>query len=252
MFNNEFDNNRADEKNEQRVNDINNENEKAEMDYDYVEYVYSVDLDDKDKKDEDYEIKPDARKIRRDRYATKMEIYDWIQCVVSALICGILIFVFIARMVGIDGYSMYPTLTHNDRVIISNLFYEPEVGDIVVVKTDYFGDTPIIKRIIAKEGQTVDIDFEAGIVYVDGEVFEESYIAEPTHDVEDFDGPVTIPEGHVFVMGDNRNESTDSRDDRVGLVNEKRILGKVYVLIIPGSDPLRGIERDWSRFATTF
>lgn len=224
-----------------------------DLDLDFVEYEYSVDLSDIDKKaQESDKLESDVRKKRRDRYATKMEIYDWIQCIVSALVCGILVFVFFARILGIDGYSMYKTLTNNDRVIVSNLFYKPEHGDVVIIKTDYFGNTPIVKRIIATEGQTVDIDFDSGIVYVDGKALEEEYVNGSTNVHEDFSGPVTVPEGHVFVMGDNRNESTDSRDDRVGFVDTRCILGKVYFILIPGHDDVRGIETDWSRIGSIY
>ena len=228
-------------------------NGKHDIDLDFVEYKYSVDLSDIDEKTQESEqIEPDVRKKRRDRNATKMEIYDWIQCIVSALVCGILVFVFCARILGIDGYSMYKTLTNNDRVIVSNLFYKPEHGDVVIIKTDYFGNTPIVKRIIATEGQTVDIDFDSGTVYVDGEALTEEYVNGATNAQEDFSGPVTVPEGHVFVMGDNRNESTDSRDDRVGFVDTRCILGKVYLVIIPGQDSERGISADWSRIGSIY
>ncbi|NLM83097.1 MAG: signal peptidase I [Clostridiales bacterium] len=162
-----------------------------------------------------------------------MEFYDWIQCIVSAVIFGILVFVFVGRVMGVDGLSMLPTLHHEDKFIMSNLLYTPKQGDIVVIKTDAFGDTPIVKRVIATAGQTVDIDFEAGVVYVDGVPLDEPYTNAPTYAREDFIGPVTVPEGHIFVMGDNRNASTDSRSSLVGLVDTRRVLGRVLFILLP-------------------
>ena len=149
-----------------------------------------------------------------------------------------------------DGTSMLQTLQNKDKVVMSNLFYTPEYGDIVVIKTDFFGDTPIVKRIIATAGQTIDINFETGTVTVDGVVLEEDYINTPTNDREDFNGPITVPEGYVFVMGDNRDYSTDSRSSYVGLVDTRRILGKVYWVIIPGID--EDGTRDWSRIGSVY
>ena len=178
----------------------------------------------------------------------KMELYDWIQCVVSAVVCGIFIFVFIGRTIGVEGPSMFPTLHWNDRVIMSGLFYTPKFGDIVIFRasSDAFGTTPLVKRVIATEGQTVNINFETGEVFVDGELLhEEHYINEPTHSRIHFSGEVTVPPGHVFVMGDNRNHSADSRDNRIGMVDTRYILGKVLLLLIPGSDNYN--PRDWRR-----
>ena len=181
---------------------------------------------------------------------TRMELYDWLQCIVSAIICGIFIFVFVGRTIGVDGSSMMKTLHNNDRVIMSNLFYTPKQGDIVVFQTstDSFGGTPLVKRVIAVAGQTIDIDFQSGDVYIDGIVKYEPYINEPTHSRINFVGPVTVPEGFIFVMGDNRNHSSDSRDARVGLVDTRYILGRVLLVAIPGAD--EESPRDWSRFGS--
>jgi len=175
----------------------------------------------------------------------RMELYDWIQCVVTAIICGVLIFVFIGRTIGVDGRSMLQTLRHNDRVIISNLFYTPANGDIIVFQSpaEQF-EFPLVKRVIAVENQEVYIDFDTGIVYIDN-------IPEPnppavTTSQNDFTGPVTIPPGFVFVLGDNRNSSTDSRDNVVGLIDTRYILGKVLLVLIPGADDFG--NRDWGRF----
>ncbi|UOO38772.1 signal peptidase I [Oscillospiraceae bacterium CM] len=179
-----------------------------------------------------------------------MELYDWLQCIVSAILCGILIFVFIGRVMGVEGPSMMPTLVNNDKIILTNLFYTPKYGDIVIIKTVAFGDTPIVKRVIATEGQTVDIDFDTGDVSIDGKVIEEKYINDLTHSREDFVGPVVVPKGNVFVMGDNRNESTDSRSNYVGMVDTRQILGKVLFVLIPGQNT--DGSRSFARIGTVY
>jgi len=177
----------------------------------------------------------------------RMELYDWLQCVVTAIICGVLIFIFIGRTIGVDGRSMIQTLRHNDRVVISNFLYSPENGDIIVFQspsTEF--EFPLVKRVIAIAGQTVNIDFENGDVYIDDIVISEPYINALTASRYDFIEPVTVPDGYVFVLGDNRNSSTDSRDNKVGLVDTRYILGKVLFVLIPGVDDLG--DRDWNRF----
>lgn len=181
--------------------------------------------------------------------SAKLELYDWVQCIVAALVVGIFIFIFIARIVSVDGSSMYPTLHDADKMITSNLFYTPKQGDIVVFQTDSYGSEPLVKRVIATGGQTVDIDFNAGIVYVDGEALEEPYVNAPTIEREDFQGEVLIPEGYLFVMGDNRNASTDSRSNMVGLVDERCVIGKVLLIIVPGNS---GEGREWSRIGSVY
>lgn len=163
------------------------------------------------------------------------ELFDWVQCIASALVVCILVFVFLVRTVGVIGSSMVPTLEEGDRLIISKLFYTPKSGDIVVLHKDSFMKEPIIKRVIATEGQTVDIDFDAGIVYVDGVALDEPYTNDYTYDREDFDEPVTVPENCIFVMGDNRNRSTDSRTEALGCVDTRYLLGKALFRITPFS-----------------
>jgi signal peptidase I len=166
----------------------------------------------------------------------RSEAYDWVQCLVAALVFCVLVFSFFFRIIGIIGPSMQPSLHHDDRVLITKLFYTPRQGDVVVVRKDTFQEEPIIKRVIATEGQTVDIDFELGLVYVDGVALDEPYAAEPIHNVIDFDGPVTVPDNSVFVLGDNRNNSLDSRKASIGCVDTRYIIGRVLVKVLPLSD----------------
>ena len=180
------------------------------------------------------------------------ELFVLLHDLVYILAAVTIVFVFAIRLVGVDGDSMYPTLHHADYLaLLSNVFYQDvEAGDIVVMTVPYFENEPIVKRVIAAEGQTVDIDFEQGVVYVDGEALEEPYINEPTHlDYNDMgqglDYPVTVPEGCIFVMGDNRNRSADSRFAPVGMVDERDVLGKVLCILLPGSDADTG--RDFGR-----
>ena len=165
---------------------------------------------------------------------SRAEVYDWIQCIIFALVFCVLLFVFAVRMVNVVGHSMVPTLEQSDKVVISNLFYHPKQGDVVVLRKQTLMQEPIVKRIIATEGQTVDIDFDDGVVYVDGKALDEPYVNEPVHEhMGDLTYPQTVPEGCVFVMGDNRNASTDSRDARLGCVDTRYIMGRVYFTLFP-------------------
>jgi len=161
------------------------------------------------------------------------ELFDWVEAGMVAVVAVVLLFTFVARMAGVDGESMLPTLCHNDRLIITRMLYEPARGDIVVVTKPNSRGEPLVKRVIATGGQVVDIDFQQGVVYVDGEALDEHYVAEPTYTGYDVEFPQTVPQGHVFVMGDNRNASWDSRTSAVGMVDERYILGKVIYRLMP-------------------
>ncbi|MDD2956535.1 MAG: signal peptidase I [Oscillospiraceae bacterium] len=167
------------------------------------------------------------------KIAAIKEIYDWLGTVVFAVVTVVLAFTFLCRTVGVDGSSMEPTLQNEDRLVISHLFYEPQPGDVVVITQPNSADVPIVKRIIADEGQSVMIDFKEGVVSVDGVVLDEPYISEATHLRRDVQFPVTVPQGCVFVLGDNRNHSLDSRDSGVGMIDKRYILGKVIFRLFP-------------------
>lgn len=165
---------------------------------------------------------------------TRREIYDWIYCLSVALITCVVIFAFFIRLIDVRGTSMNPTLNNGDKMLVSGLFYEPKAGDVVVFKKDeYDPDRSLVKRVIATEGQVINMDFDRGIVYVDGVPLAEDYIMEPTTNKIDFIGPQTVPDGCVFVMGDNRNASTDSRKKEIGMVDNRLILGRAYMVVYP-------------------
>lgn len=163
----------------------------------------------------------------------KTEIYDWLETLVTAIVACILIFLFLFRVVNVDGTSMVPTLHDADKIVISRLDTHYRPGDIVVLTKMSWGSESIVKRVIATEGQTVDIDFNRGIVYIDGKEIDEPYIAEKTNRALDFIGPVEVPEGCVFCLGDNRNRSTDSRRSTIGMIDTRCILGKVVLRLWP-------------------
>jgi len=151
----------------------------------------------------------------------------------------LLVLLLVFRVVIVSGPSMNATLIDGDYILLlGNVFYSNQKqGDIIVASKDSFKDgEPIIKRIIATEGQVVDIDFEAGIVYVDGIALEEPYTKTPTNMQEGMSFPLTVDPGCVFVMGDNRNMSKDSRSLEIGLIDKREILGKAIFLIFPGTE----------------
>ena len=179
------------------------------------------------KKKKEKEKVPPEVKARR-------EAYDWIQSLISALLICVLVFVFVLRIMDVHGTSMFPTLNNGDKVLVSDLFYEPARGDIVVFKKDSYDDNKaLVKRVVAVAGDVVNIDFEKGVVYVNGEALEEDYIDVLTTTKIDFIGPQTVPDNCLFVMGDNRNASTDSRDKRIGMVDKRLVIGKVLLVVYP-------------------
>lgn len=176
------------------------------------------------------------------------ELYEWVQALVCSVLAVVLLFTFVIRLIGVDGHSMVPTLQDGDRLLVLNSMLDDDYryGDIVVLRKDTFLKDPIVKRVIATEGQTVDIDFSAGSVYVDGALLKENYINELTFLEEGTEFPLTVPENSIFVMGDNRNHSSDSRDSRLGTVDNRYVIGKAVFLAFPGFDQYSG-ERSFGR-----
>ena len=169
---------------------------------------------------------------------------------IAYLLAGlVLVFLLLFRVVIVSGTSMNNTLLDGDYLLVlSNTFYhDPQYGDIIVASKQSFDDgAPIVKRVIATEGQKVDIDFKAGIVYVDDVPLEENYTLTPTTMQEGIKFPLVVEEGCLFVMGDNRGGSKDSRHPDIGLIDEREVLGKVFFLFFPGTNHEQ-YERDFGR-----
>lgn len=164
-------------------------------------------------------------------------VYDVMDSFKGAVLAAFVIFALAFRVVGVEGDSMNPTLQSGDWLAVSSLPINGfDTGDIVVVTQPWERNVPIIKRVIAVGGDTVDIDFVTHQVIVNGEVLDEPYIAQPTSLKYDVEFPLVVEEGKLFVMGDNRNNSVDSRSSAIGLVDERYVLGKAVMRILPAGD----------------
>jgi len=165
------------------------------------------------------------------------ELYQTLRSLVGIVILIIFLFTFVARVTVVDGESMENTLHDRDIVLTWTLGYTPKQGDVVVLTKESFREQSIIKRVIATEGQTVDIDYNTNTVRVDGVVLEEPYIKEAMRALwgENTEHG-TVPEGHVFVMGDNRNDSSDSRLPSIGMVDERCVIGRAVLIMLPFGD----------------
>ena len=167
------------------------------------------------------------------RYGRNLNLLEWYDALVFALAVLVAFFIFFARVVAVDGSSMAPTLTNGDRLIVQSIGYKPSAGDIVVIDSYINYGKPLVKRVIAVGGDTVDIDPAAGVVLVNGQPLSEPYVAERTTEMGDMAFPVTVPAGSVFVMGDNRQHSTDSRFVSVGFIDERDLLGRAVLRVFP-------------------
>lgn len=160
-------------------------------------------------------------------------LYEWFECIIQSLLIVTAAFMFIFRVVDVSGNSMYPTLCDLDKVLILKWQYTPAAGDVVVIRRGQYLDEPLIKRLIATEGQKISIDFSTGQIEVDGEVLKEVYLKEQMWLEGDNDIPDLIPYGYCFVMGDNRNHSRDSRFRDVGLIKNTDVVGKALLVFHP-------------------
>ncbi|MBM6724522.1 signal peptidase I [Pseudoflavonifractor phocaeensis] len=168
----------------------------------------------------------------------KLDLYFWLQALVAALVLLILVFTFVGRIIGVSGSSMVPTLHEGDMLLLQSIGYTPKQGDVVVLTKEFdAADGPIVKRVIATGGQHVVIDYDAGTVTVDGVALDEPYINEPMErPMGESISDVVVPEGSIFVMGDNRNHSSDSRDVTLGTVDERYVLGRAVWVLLPFQD----------------
>ena len=183
--------------------------------------------------------KHDAGKPQEKKLTWKESILLYLHDAVYLLITVLLIFLLVFRIIIVSGDSMKMTLVDGDYLLLlNNLFYrEPKQGDIVVIsKKSYDNGSPIVKRVIATEGQTVDIDFETGLVYVDGEALLENYINSLTFNNQGTEFPLIVGENCIFALGDNRGVSRDSRDPVIGQIDKREVLGKAMFLFFPGTD----------------
>ena len=191
----------------------------------------------------------DAEKSQKQKAGWKDSGMVYLHDAVYLMTTVLLIFLLVFRIIIVSGGSMRMTLLDGDYLILlNNVFYhEPQQGDVVVISKQSFDNgAAIVKRVIATEGQTVDIDFEEGIVYVDGEALEESYINNLTVQNWGTRFPLTVAENCIFVLGDNRAISRDSRDPVIGQVDTREVLGKALFLFLPGTDEGR-TSRDFDR-----
>ena len=163
-------------------------------------------------------------------------VYDWLDSLIYALVLILICFTFIFRIVGVNGTSMCPTLNNGDWLTVSAVTPQIKRGDIVVITQPNYLNEPIIKRVIAKGGDKIDIDFIEHTIKVNDLVIQEKYIAEPTSNMGEFVYPLVVPEGKLFVMGDNRNHSLDSRFKAIGFIDERYVLGKTQVRLYPFGD----------------
>ncbi|MBD5103584.1 MAG: signal peptidase I, partial [Ruminococcaceae bacterium] len=187
------------------------------------------------------ELQQRQEETKENAHTAANEVFDWLESILTAVITIVLIFTFIIRINTVDGDSMNPTLTAGQKLVVSDLFYTPDYNDIVIVQAAKLdGGKPIVKRIIGLPGDTIKIDFESGTVYRNGTALtletRSGIIYEDGHAIntvttlrQDMLSNVdyTVPEGSYFVMGDNRNNSKDSRLlSVIGFIDKNYIAGR--------------------------
>lgn len=161
-------------------------------------------------------------------------VYSAVSTLIICVMCVFVLFTFIFRTVTVDGNSMNPGLADGEKIIISNFLYTPDYGDIIVISRDAGKEEALIKRVVALGGDEINIDFETHLITVNGRVITEKYrVTEPISHKGDVDFPVRVPEGCVFVLGDNRNDSRDSRFSDVGFIAADDIGGRAICRLSP-------------------
>lgn len=186
---------------------------------------------------EDTAAKAAANRTRKDT-SLGYELYLNVRTLVFVLAALILVFTFVVRIIVVSGSSMENTLQDGDSMLVWCLGYEPKQGDVVVLTQRSYQNDSLVKRVIATEGQRVDINYETGTVYVDGTALEEDYIKETMRVPSYGEGlnHVTVPEGCIFVMGDNRNDSADSRYPSIGIIDNRSVIGRAVMVVFPFPD----------------
>ena len=178
----------------------------------------------------------EKKETTEEKPSFKLDLYFTLQALAGVLVPLLLIFALVARPIRVDGTSMVPTLHDGDLLILRSIAYTPKQGDIVVLRKESFRSFPVVKRVIATAGQHVHIDYAAGTVSVDGVILDEPYIYEAMHDTGLPITDITVPEGSIFVMGDNRNHSDDSRNPSLGAVDTRYVIGQALFILFPFSD----------------
>lgn len=213
------------------------ENTFSMKDSDNVELTAEINPDMYFKYKEETKLADNQFLVAKD-YGAVAGFYDWVRCMLFAIAIVVVCLTFVFRLVDVDGSSMDDTLATGDKVVVTNFMYTPQNQDIIVISHGEKYAKPIIKRVIATEGQSIELDYENDRIIVDGVVLDEYYI-----DGSTFSGnygnnviPEVIPEGKIFVLGDNRRVSLDSRSTEIGLIDEENIIGKAQFVAFPFSD----------------
>ncbi len=203
-------------------------------------------MSEKEKQDEPQALAETEVRSGAIRSETRLGSFEWVESLIIAIVVVGVVFTFLFRIVTVSGDSMWPNLHNNDRLVVSSWFYTPAKGDVVILKRTKGLTEPIVKRVIATEGDKIYIDYEAGDVYVNDHLLDESayldsnvktYLSASSSQ-EALDMPeegLVVPQGHIFVLGDNRTVSLDSRYASVGMVDTHYVLGKAQFMIFPFS-----------------
>lgn len=182
-------------------------------------------------------INHEPNEIKHEQRKLSESVFEWLEIFIISVAAVFVLFSFVARIAVVDGSSMYPTLSNNDKLLVRQIFYTPKQGDIIVCQSENYGlDKPLVKRIIATEGQRVRLDRENWKIYVNGFAIDEPYLVQGSGMMINWEydaDEIVVPKGHVFVLGDNRNNSLDSRFYGVGFIDERYIIGQVVYRFLP-------------------